>query len=191
MATNRLELKIIKDSNNIDTDLESLSFAEAKAFAIMLDAAAKIIELTPDNENLKIEIKKGSACVLIEGQQLDYIDSILDKIVTNQSTDKLVEPIRKLQTLFSANSLQYSGKLSTTSRDISIYTVLKSAKKIRTKSIPHRPAIKTSIVFITGKLIAVGGKIPNIHVENDEDKLTIGCTEKNASKAKFYLYEDI
>jgi hypothetical protein len=190
MSENRLELKIITDSNNNETDLAAMSLAEAKAFVIMIEAVTKIVEFTPNNENLTIEIKKGSACVIAHGDNLTHIDALLDEILTNKSNDKLVEPLRQLQTLFLNNGLHYEGKLEIGVNVRPIYNMLREAKKIKKYSV-HRPAIQTSIVFPVGKLLAVGGKIPNIHIETGDLRIPIGCTENNANKAKYFLYKDI
>lgn len=61
----------------------------------------------------------------------------------------------------------------------------------RTKAI-HNPRIEPNIEFIQAKMIAVGGKSPNIHIEPTEgERMIVSCTELNANKAKAYLYKDI
>lgn len=190
MSENKLELKITTDSEKSSTDLAAMSLAEAKAFVIMIDAVTKIIEFTPNNENLTIEIKKGSACVIAHGENLTYVDSLLDEILSNKSTNSLVEPLRELQKLFLNNGLHYEAELEINDKVRPIYNLLRNAKKIKKNSV-HRPAIQTSVIFPVGKLLAVGGKLPNIHIETGNIKTLISCTENNANKAKFFLYKDI
>jgi hypothetical protein len=75
---------------------------------------------------------------------------------------------------------------------VSILKDLTSSKKLRTKR-KEKPPVMTNIEFMTGKLIAVGGKRPNIHVEvgKNEKALIIECNELKANKAKAFLYNKI
>src|SRR5207244_963390 len=74
---------------------------------------------------------------------------------------------------------------------IPFYDMLRNRQKLRTRPVAQKK-FKTELEFLTGKLIAVGGKNPNIHVEFDGKALPpISCTEINASKAKAYLYQTI
>ena len=190
MSKNTLELKIVADSNDKKTELSALSLAEAKAFIVLIEAVTKIVELSPDNENIKIEIKEGSACVVAEGEGIAYVDNLLNDILNNKSSDNLVTPLRDLQNLFHNNSIKYEGKISIGGNSRPIYSMLKQAKKIK-KAPTHRPPLETNVEFYTGTLIAVGGKIPNIHIENGGQRLLVSCTQNNANKAKHFLYKQI
>jgi hypothetical protein len=188
----KLEIKIIKDSKKDDAELHAMSLEVAKAFLTIVDSVTKIIEQIPDNENLKINIKSGSVTLLVEGDGIDILQKDFLDVIEKGSTDKLmVEPWRNIQNLFRNNGLQYEATISTDKVQTSIFEILKKSKTLRTKP-SKRQVAKTNIQFIEGKLIEIGGKSPNIHVElSSNKKITIGCTESNAFKARNYLYQTI
>jgi hypothetical protein len=192
MTDIKLEFKVIRDSKDNDVELNSMSVEAAQAFLILAESVTRIIELTPNNEELRIQIKKGSATVAVSGGEVETVAKDFTTIVNSKSTDKgLVEQWRKIQTLFAKNGLQYEANIYTRDETIEVFKILKKTKRLRTKS-QYKPAIQTNICFMTGKLIAVGGKIPNIHIETEDlGRLTISCTEKNAKKAKAFLYSKI
>lgn len=192
MTDIKLEFKVIKDSKDNRVELDSMSVEAAQAFLILAESVTRIIELTPNNEELRIQIKKGSAAVIVSGDRVETIAESFTTIVNSKSTDKaLVEQWRKIQTLFTKNGLQYEANIYTKNQTIQVLNILNTTKRLRTKSL-NNPAIQTNIRFITGKLIAVGGKIPNVHIETEDlGRLTIACTERNAKKAKNFLYTTI
>jgi hypothetical protein len=192
MDQNRLEIKVIKDSKANDIDLSALSLEAAQSFLVIFESLTKIVALTPGHKGIKIQIKSGSAVVAAEGEKISQTKKEFQKILESKSTNKeLVEQWRNIQSLFSANGLQYEAAFFEKGQKTAFYDSLKKHKQLRTK--PTRQVkIKSEIEFIKGKLIAVGGKYPNIHVEVDGKTLPpITCSERNAIKAKTYLFQTI
>lgn len=189
---NKLEIKIIKDSNKDDANLHAMSLEVAKAFLILVESVTQIVEQTSNNKDLRINVENGSVALSVEGNGVETLQKDFLEVIENGSTDKLlVEPWRKIQSLFLTNGLQYSATISTTKRQTSVFEILKKTKTLRTKP-QKRKVAKTNIEFIQGKLIEIGGKFPNIHVELPSNKkITIRCTESNAFKARNYLYQTI
>lgn len=192
MSENRLEIKVTKDANSKDIDITALSLEAAKSFLVIFESITKIVELTPDSRGVKIQITSGSAVVTAEGKTIAHAKKEFDNILESKSTNKeLVDQWRKIQSLFAANGLQYEAAFFEKGKKTAIYDTLKQHHKLRTKP-TRQKKMRSEIEFISGKLIAVGGKNPNIHVEVDGKTLPpIACTEANANKAKLYLYQTI
>lgn len=192
MHQSRLEIKITKDINEKDIDLKAMSLRAAQSFLLLFESITKIVELTPENKEIKIQITSGSAVIAAEGETVTKAKKEFEKILENKSTNKeLVEQWRRIQTVFTANGLQYEANFFVKGERTSFYDVLRNRKSLRAKPIASKK-FTTELEFLTGKLIAVGGKNPNIHVEVDGKALPpVACTEMNASKAKAYLYQTI
>jgi phosphohistidine swiveling domain-containing protein len=192
MSQPRLEIRITKDASLNDIDIQAMSLKAAQSFLILLQSVTRIVELTPNNDEITLEIKPGSVVLAAEGKQLKNVRAEFEKILDNKSTNKdLVDQWRKIQSLFTANGLQYDACFYEQGKKIPFYETLKKREKLRARSIA-RKKFQTELEFLTGKLIAVGGKHPNIHVEVEGKTLPpIGCTEINATKAKAYLYQTI
>jgi hypothetical protein len=192
MDDHKLEIKITHDNSQKEVELDAMSIAVAKAFIILVNSLTRIVELTPGSRNAKISIKKGSAAVSVEGASVEIVEENYRQILEKQSSNKeLVDEWRKIQNLFSKNGIQYEANFYTKSRKLSILDQLKNSKKLRTKR-AEKPPVETNIEFLSGKLIAVGGKKPNIHIETLESiRATISCSEAKANKAKAFLYNTI
>lgn len=192
MNESRLEIKIIKDVNEKNIDLKAMSLRAAQSFLLLFESVTKIVELTPDNKEVEIQVTSGSAVIAAEGEPITKAQEEFEKILENKSTNKeIVEQWRRIQSVFTENGLQYEGNFVVNGERIPFYEILRKRKSLRAKPItPKR--FTTELEFLTGKLIAVGGKSPNIHVEVDGQTISpIACTETNASKAKVYLYQTI
>lgn len=172
--------------------MDNMSIGVSNALLTILKATTRIVELTPDSKNIRICVKEGSAVVSIQGPAVEAVRKQFTQIVERRSFNKeLVEEWRSIQTLFSSNGIQYEASFMIGNSSTSIVDSLKSKKQFRTKR-KIRPPVSLNIVFITGKLIAVGGKNPNIHIENEKnDRIVISCTELGANKAKAFLYKKI
>jgi hypothetical protein len=71
--------------------LNALSLQEAQAFVILMESLVKIVELTPPNvKNSIIEIKEGSACVAVMGENVAAIMDDYRKIDDNNKSDLAV-----------------------------------------------------------------------------------------------------
>ncbi|MDB4921214.1 hypothetical protein [Mucilaginibacter sp.] len=193
MAENKLEFIISKDSSQRDIELDNMSVNAAQAFSVLLTAMINIVQLNNDPQGVKIQIKAGSAVLIAEGseEQIEEIEQNFNDVIQYKSSNKdLVNGWREVQKLFHANGLEYAANIFKNDHKVSIFHTLKTSKKLRAKPVSYK--IKSSIRFLTGKLIAVGGSNPNIHLEEvDGKRLTISCTENNAKKANKFLYEPI
>ena len=192
MNQSRLEIKITKDVNERDVNLRAMSLQAAQSFLILFESVTKIVELTPDNKEIKIQITSGSAVVAAEGNTIAKAHKEFEKVLNNQSSNKeLVEQWRRIQSVFIANGLHYEANFYNDGLRTSFYDELRNRQKLRARPKVQKK-FETELAFLTGKLIAVGGKNPNIHVEVDGKALPpIACTESNATKAKAYLYQTI
>lgn len=172
--------------------MDNMSVDVSNALLTILKATTRIVELTPNHKNIRICVKEGSAVVSIQGPAVEAVQKQFTQIVERKSSNKeLVEEWRNIQTLFTSNGIQYEAAFKVGSTSTSIIDNLTSKKQFRTKR-KTRPAVSLNIAFLTGKLIAVGGKNPNIHVDvEDEERIVISCTELGANKAKAFLYKEI
>jgi hypothetical protein len=192
MSQCRLEIKITKDINEKDVNIKAMTLEAAQSFLVLFESITRIVELTPNHKEIKIQITSGSAVIAAEGDKITKTKKEFEKILENKSTNKeLIEQWRRIQTVFAANGLQYEASFYEKGKKTSFYNVLRDRQKLRAKPVTLKK-FKTELEFLTGKLIAVGGKNPNIHVEIEGKVLPpISCTEINASKAKAYLYQTI
>lgn len=190
--TNKLEFKINTGPNNQKIDISSMSLKDAQTFVIIIEALTKIVENTPENENLKIKIDKGSLVAAVEGDNVVLINNDYNEVINNNSFNGgLVSGWRSIHKVFYQNGYTFDANFRIQNEIISIYQNLRAATKIRTKSV-HSPRIETNISFITASLIAVGGKSPNIHIETEDgNKIILSCNYTAAAKAKAFLYKDI
>lgn len=193
MSENKLEFKIKKDSANKDVELEGMSLEAAKAFSTILNAMINIIQINDDKEGLKIRIESGSAVLIAQGssEQIELLENSFKMVVAYKSENKeLVREWRSIQDLFLKNGLEYEANFYNNKLKTSVLIPLKAGKKLRAK--PASVPIVSSIKFMKGKLISVGGANPNIHLESEQNKrITISCTEISAKKANRFLYEQI
>jgi len=190
---NKLEFIIKSDSANQSIKLDGMSIEAAQAFSILLNSVVNIVRLNEDREGLKIHIKPGSLVLEATGtqEQIGSIQYDFNEIIANKSDNKLlVKEWRTIQQLFQANGLSYEANIYAGKEKKSVFAPLKVGKKLRAK--PIFTPLKSSLAFMTGKLIAVGGSNPNIHLETKDGKrLTISCTEQNAKKANRFLYDQV
>ena len=192
MAEPKLEFRIVRDIKDQKIQMDNMSVDVSNALLIILKATTRIVELTPNHKNIRICVKEGSAVVSIQGTAVEAVQKQFTQIVERKSSNKeLVEEWRNIQTLFTTNGIQYEAAFKVGTSSTSIIDSLTSKKQFRTKR-KSRPAVSLNIAFLTGKLIAVGGKNPNIHVDiEDQERIVISCTELGANKAKAFLYKQI
>ena len=192
MSPDKIEIAIIKDSKKNDAELQSMSLEVARAFLVLAESLTTIAELTPNNQNLTINITPGSVRMAVEGAVVARINKNFQQIVDNNSTDKdLIAPWRNMQSVFQKNGLEYSAIMFLNNQQISVVDILKGKKRLIAKS--KKEAIKTSIEFIEGKLFEIGGKRKqNIHLTiPNGNTVTVACTEANALRANNYLFQTI
>jgi hypothetical protein len=193
MDENQLEFVISKDAAHREVALDAMSVNAAQAFSVLLTATINIIKLNENSDSIQLQLKPGSARIVADGndEQIAELEHNFNEVVRYRSSNKeLVNSWREVQKLFHANGLEYRASIIRDSKRTSIFETLKSSKAFRAK--PGNYQIKNSIRFLQGKLLAVGGTNPNIHLEQSGKKpLIIKCTEANAKKARGFLYEAI
>jgi uncharacterized protein YlzI (FlbEa/FlbD family) len=191
-SNSKLELKITTDSNGREIDLSNLSIVAAKSLNQILDSLIKIVEATPEGNDLRIKVVRGSATVIAEG-----VDSIINRIETdflavadNKSVNKdIVHNWRNIQSLISRNGLNY--EVNFYSRDVKkpILNKIKNTKVFKVK-VQRRPK-EFELVFLKGKLIVNGGHKANLHLSASGEDRIIECSRETAIELNKLLYSDI
>lgn len=186
MAESFLEIKIS------DVSLASMPIDVAISFTSLVEALTKIANLTLGNDNLKVQIREGSAVACIYGTSLENTVAEYKEVVENRSTNKdLVEEWRNIQEIFKANGLAYEAYYNIGGVTTDILQPLKAAKRLRVRASEPKK-YHTTLQFFSGELIENGGKRPNIHVDIEGvGEKTIACTKLSAQKANVYLYSKI
>jgi hypothetical protein len=191
MALDKLEISITKSKDGSDPSFSAMSLDESKAFIILLETLTKITELSGDKESIKIEVRPGSLVAAAHGpaEDMAVIYEGFNEVSDFNSSDKeLVGTWRLLQNLISKNGLTYEASFTSNNQKIDILPKFKQNRRFITKS--YRPSPDFSLEFIKGKLIAAGGKSPNIHVEIDGVTTIINCKEYEAKRVN-NLYETV
>lgn len=191
MSKDKFEFIIKNDKDGSPTDLGALTIDESKALLVLLEAITDIVANTINSGDTKIKVASGSAVVAAESSNLGIFYDDLQDIINNESSNEvLVDSYRKIQDLFYSNGIKYEAYIHTSSGSLDIYNKFKSSKRFRTKRRKRVPT--TSLVFIKGKLVEVGGIRPNFHILKDNgDKIKICCTESDATRVNSFLYKDI
>jgi hypothetical protein len=184
----KLEFKIINDG--AERNPEHMTLVEAKAFMILYQSLVEIVNLTEGNENSKISIQPNLLSTCVEGTVAAKIKDDFDNIASSTSLDaELIRHWNNLKTLVRQNGLHFDFVHHINGKQISLIEKIQDAKKFYKKI--ERKTYSTSIKFFVGKLIELGGKTPAIYIDLGSHKISISCDEKNATKAKDYLYKDI
>ncbi|SDS97741.1 hypothetical protein SAMN05216490_2218 [Mucilaginibacter mallensis] len=189
MSIDKLEIAIVKDSDQKDAELESMNLEVVEAFSILIQSLTKIIQNSPNKANLKVRVSKGSVRATIEGVGITEIRNNYLQVVHKQTSDKtIVEPWRDLQKLIQKNGLTYSSELTVDGQKTIFHQVLREAPIFRIKK-RVKPSLKAQIKFFKGELFQLGGKRnDNIHIEIDnENTIIIDCSKQQAENAtKFF-----
>jgi len=193
MPDNKLEFKINTDVNGDAIDLENMSVTATKSLIVILESLTKIIEETPTNDDVKIQITEGSARVTAEvsNEYIEVLEADFNSVVEHNCTNQvIVSNWRKLQSLFAANGLEYEVNFYKRGLAIPVYRQITNARQFRTK--PIRIESELKIAFIKGKLMANGGKFPNMHINGEnEEKFVVYCDEIQAKKISPFLYSNV
>jgi hypothetical protein len=190
---NHFEIKIVKDSHKNEADVHSMSLEVAKAFLILVESVTKIIENTPNNENLRIDVKKGSVKLLVQGDGIERLQESFLSIVNRGSADKLlVDSWRTMQNLFKQNGLEYEAIISTDQKQTRVYDTLKGIKSLRAKPV-KRQIPRTNIQFFEATLFKIGGEnLPMLYLNvGDNKRIRVHCSKESAVNAKKHLYQSI
>ena len=187
----RIELKINTEKGN-DVSLSNMSLATTKSFIVLLESITSIVENTPANDSIRIQVKEGSAQVDIEGTDaaMDMIVEDFNEVSNNQSRKpRIVHNWRNIQSLLIANGFGFEVNIHRANGVEPLLQKIKLAKAYRVK--PKRRKSDTQIKFLKGKLIEIGGVRPNIHIHTIDGEKIIQCDEATAIKIKSFLYKEI
>ncbi|PRD56748.1 hypothetical protein [Sphingobacterium gobiense] len=191
MSSDRFEFKILKDKDGSETDLKGMSLTESKAFLVLLNSVVTLAENINLDSSYEIKIERGSACVAIEGTDLNPLISEYDKILENRSNNyEAVTAFRNIQSLFWENGLTYLSRYRTADfEETNVYDKIYNSKTFRTKSIRRDKNIE--VYFLKGYLQEVGGKKPNFHLDINGNRVKIECTVEQAQRVKNELYKEV
>lgn len=195
MSGNKIEFKIVRDSSGKHVDLTNMSMMSTKSLLTLLTSLTNILEEFTDGKNVKIQIVKGSATLVAEAPEtvIREVQNGFNEVIENKSANKqLVENWQSIQSLIQGNGLEYEANFYTGSVKVPIIERIKSSKKFRVRTKRRKVGNETDLIFITGKLIEVGGKKPNIHIiQVSDEKYTVACNESQAIKVNKFLYKDV
>jgi len=186
----KFEFKVVTDKEGKAVQLEDMSVDAAKAFLTFYQTLVSLAELSGEGLDPRIGIKPGSAVASVIGATAERINNDFASVSTAQCSDpEIVKLWRDVQTQIQANGLSYEINHITSKGVEALHNEIKASKTFVKKPIKSQYA--NSIKFFSGRLINVGGKYPNIHIEVDGKKITIDCKEQTALDAKDYLYKPI
>lgn len=187
----KIEFKILKDKNGNDIDLRNMSLPSTRAFLILLRSLTNIVNLKT-TKDVNIKILEGSAVVVAEGADniIEEIEKDFNDVVNSKSVKKeVVENWREIQTLFKENGLEYEANFYRGADRRPVFENIKTHTKFKLRT--FRNTYTTSVKFISGKLIEIGGQRPNIHVTTGAEIITIDCSEREAINVNRFLYQPI
>ncbi|HEY9047447.1 MAG TPA: hypothetical protein VIN08_16185 [Ohtaekwangia sp.] len=196
MSGNKIEFKIVKDAKGKEVDLAAMSIVATRSLITLMQSLTNILSESANDQSVKIQILKGSATLVAEAPEaiIKKVHKDFDDVIQNKSTNKyLVDNWLSIQTLIQEDGLEYEANFYTRSSKVPVLEKIKSSKKFKVKATRKRLPSDTDLIFLSGKLIEVGGKIPNIHIisGNSEDKYTVGCGESEAIKVNKFLYQSV
>jgi len=195
MSDNRFEIKIIKEADGSDANLNNLSVAAAKSLSDILSSLSRIAEYENQDGSVKISITKGSACAAIEAPEakLTVIKNNIEKVTEYKSEDDVyIENLRKIQEVIKSNGLTYQIYLKEVNTPrIDYLDKFKQNRKFRKRRHVKKYDKRFHMEFFTGKLFAVGGKNPNIHIESAGEPYPIDCDENQAIIVNKFLYKEV
>lgn len=198
MSENKVEFKILKDSKQSDIRLSDMSLDASKALKTLLEALTKIVEHTPDHENMRLNISEGSAVVAAVGtdRQITDMQKNFEKVANSDSTNnELVKAWRDVQGLVSRNGLAYEISFVKRNEKINVTSKIRNSRRFKAR--PARNTAASPYLFLEGRLIEAGGKNPNIHIinrqheSNIQSETIISCKEAEVEKIIKYIYKTV
>jgi hypothetical protein len=195
MKKGKLELKIIKDTDGSEISLDSMSLAASKAFIVFIQSLTQIAEQITDKKDVKIIVTKGSASVALEAveEEIENIECKYNDVIKYSSSNSdFIDPMRAIQSVICANGLQYEANIIKESigSKRAIIDGFKQRRKFFSKTTRTKKQ-EFKIEFLSGKLLEIGGKKPNIHIVCGKDTICVACTEEEAWKVNQFIYKEI
>ena len=193
MIEHKLELKINKEADGSSINLDALSVTATQSLIVLLQSITQIIELTPNSSGITIQVKKGSATILADTspQQLEAIENSFNEVVTYKSNNReLIDSWKKIQSIVKANGLEYEINFIRGQNKRPVTEFFKQRKRF---SISRNASSKDyDLIFLKGKLNAVGGTKPSIKLLTSGAKLEIiSCHAKQAVRITKLLYSNV
>jgi len=187
----KLELKITKDSDGRSVDLGNMSLAAAKSLNTMLQSLIKIVEATPHENDISIQVVKGSATIVVEGlpDAIGFLEKDFHDVVSFKSNKKkVVDNWRNIQDLIAQKNLIY---------EVNFYKNNNTKESVLDKIQSNRFKLKkdlstrSRLVFFEGTLVGNGGVNPNVKVMSAGAEKIIRCTKEEAIEAAPKLYQEV
>ena len=187
-----MEFKINSDSHKRHVSPNSMSLEAAKSFKVLMESLSRIIELSANGNDYELKITDNSLGIAVIGNEIvGKIKTDFELLTNNNSIDEqLLKPWNRIRQLIIRNGLDY---------DACFFDINGKKDQILSK-IKSRPIFKhpieqnilPTLKFISGKLIDAGGKLPNLHIETEQQPtITISCTENEAKAATLFLYNNV
>lgn len=188
-----IEIVLKKDNNNRDIDLDGMSIGATESLKEILESMISIAryEKEINNIDLKIGVKKGSACPLLSGQHNDLkvVHKKIEDVVQNKSTrDNFY--VKKLNIIRDNIHEKKDFKIFYINNNSRIEITDYFDNGFKSKRERDLTPNYFEVEFIKGKLMQNGGTNPNFHLEIPSGIITIACTEEEAQKVNF-LYKQI
>ncbi len=185
----KLEFRLETEADGNPIHLGSMSVHAASVFASIIKSLTEIVENTPGGDQIKISIREGSAAVEAIGPE-EKISELFDGyslVVSKQATSKaIVDNWRNLQNHAKSNGIAYEMKFERGGQSIDLQPQIKEAPQFRVKPTTFVPEFVP--FFIHGKMLSLGGKKTNLHIEDaGEEITTISCTEPQVLRLKKHL----
>ncbi len=181
----------INGSSDGDTRLSALTLAEADAFITLISSLRDLCSNSPNNDELKIEVKEGSAQAILKGPpgSMASIYMDFDEVLNGKSSDYSdVNSWKNIQDVMLSEELALNAIFVHNGFTHDIKDNIINAKRFRRYG--NRTRTYYKLEFFNGILTTIGGKMPNIHVKVEDRELVIDCSELVAQKVKEYLYKD-
>jgi hypothetical protein len=199
MPSDKIEIKITTDSEGNPVNVYNMSPVVAETLSKILLNMAGMIRSCYNNQ-VNIAVREGSVAVdLIGDEGTDVITRVEEdfvKVSNNQSVNyELVQQWKSFQNLVKSNGLHYEMNSYVGDNPKKEYVqVIKESRNFKT----HREAPKEEIElhFLSGEMIALGGKVPNLHIVHrvlgsGEKEYIVYCDNEIAKKVNMFLYQNI
>lgn len=193
---NRIEFKITSDSQGQEVRMDDMPIEVASALNVFMGSLTEIAVLQHDSSQVKISLyQNGNATAGITAPDFQFaeIERSLDDVINYRSNNsEYVKAFREVQKKIVANGLGYEVSLiKDGNAPRPLTNKFKDQRIFRVTKNPQAEEI-IELRFIKGKLLASGGKNPNIHIDMPHAILPpINCTEEQAKRISSFLYNEV
>lgn len=177
MSDDKLILKINK-SDSKESSLSSLNVEETDTLISLMTSLRDLCDNAIDSKNLKIELKEGSIVTALRGpsSSMSPIFENFENVINRKSTNSVdVDSWKRIQLALQNSNFDIDASIVKKGVKKDIKTVVVNSKTF--KKALSRTKTTWKLEFYTGKLNAIGGKNPNIHLLIDDTEYIINCSE--------------